>query len=205
MEGCVMKRIIGSKIIILFALAFLFKTLSGISWAQSDLNNESWSSQKPGRYNNESWSSQKPGRYNNESWSSQKPGRYDNESWRLQKPGRYDNISWRLQKPGRYNDKSWRPKKIPCPKPYIKQVKPKATFVGKEIVIDGRRFGEDLGEIIFNEDIPAEIVSWRDRQIEVLVPEGAITGNVKVIKTCTSGSGEFSRYIKIKSPPLNEP
>jgi hypothetical protein len=192
MEGCVMKRIIGSKIIILFTLAFLFKTLSGISWAQSDLNNESWSLQKPGRYNNESW-------------SSQKPGRYDNESWRLQKPGRYDNISWRLQKPGRYNDKSWRPKKIPCPKPYIKQVKPKATFVGKEIVIDGRRFGEDLGEIIFNEDIPAEIVSWRDRQIEVLVPEGAITGNVKVIKTCTSGSGEFSRYIKIKSPPLNEP
>ena len=40
-----MKRVIDSKIIILFTLAFLFKTLSGISWAQSDLDDESWSSQ----------------------------------------------------------------------------------------------------------------------------------------------------------------
>ena len=149
-------------------------------------------------YNNESWQSLKSGTYEDKSWQSLKPGTYSNKSWKSLKSGTYENKSWKSLKSGTYEDKSWRPKKILCPKHYIKLVKPQAALVGDSITIRGNRFGEEPGEVIFNEDIYAEIISWRNNRIKVEVPEDAVTGKVKVIKACPSVSVEDSHSIIIE-------
>jgi hypothetical protein len=142
----------------------------------------------------------KPGRYNNESWQSLAPGTYLDKSWQAQKPGRYDDKSWQALTPGTYIDNSWRMKEIPCSKSYTKKIRPQATSVGSTMAIRGNGFGGDPGEVLFNKDVPAEIVSWSNRYIEVLVPEGATTGDVKIVKTCPSGTFGASQQIEIENP-----
>jgi len=113
--------------------------------------------------------------------------------------------SWQSQKPGTYRDESWKMKEIPCEKCYIKPVSPQVTAVGEKIYIRGNGFGEKTGEVIFNNNVPAKIISWQNGRIWVLVPEGAVTGDVKVIKTCPSGKFEVPFYLKIENQLLNRP
>jgi len=96
-----------------------------------------------------------------------------------------------------YNDESWRMKEKPCSYAKMKTFSPQTTYVGEKIAIRGKGFGKDPGEVIFSENVPAKIISWSTQRIWVLVPEGAVTGDVKVIKTCPSGSFGVSQYIKI--------
>ncbi len=97
-----------------------------------------------------------------------------------------------------YYDESRQTKKLPCSQYFMKPIRPPITSVGNKIAIRGKGFGKDTGEVIFNENIPAKIISWSNLRISVLVPEGATTGNVKVIKTCPSGKWEVSQHIKIR-------
>ena len=112
----------------------------------------------------------------------------------------YNDESWQSQKSGTYNDESWRTKERPCTRSSMKTFSPQTTYVGKKIAIRGRGFGKESGEVIFSKNIKAEIVSWSSRRIWVIVPEGAITGTVKVVKNCPSGRFEVSQPIKIGKP-----
>jgi hypothetical protein len=82
----------------------------------------------------------------------------------------------------------------PCPKPYIKLIKPKLAQPGQEIIIRGHRFGEDAesGDVIFPPGLSAaRIIYWRNNRIRVEVPPGAQTGEVVVKTTCATSRGEF--------------
>jgi hypothetical protein len=82
----------------------------------------------------------------------------------------------------------------PCPKPYIKIIKPKMAQPGQEIIIRGRRFGEDTesGDVIFPPGLSAaRVIYWRNNRIRVEVPPGAQTGEVVVKTKCATSNGEF--------------
>jgi len=86
-----------------------------------------------------------------------------------------------------------KPEATPCPKPYIKLIKPKLAKVGQQVTIRGRRFGnEEQGcEVIFYPELSAKIISWRNSRIEVVVPPGVKTGKVVVKTKCAESTGEF--------------
>ena len=87
-----------------------------------------------------------------------------------------------------------------CPSPYIKLVSPRAAAAGARITIEGARFGKDTGQVIFPGNLPAEVVSWRYQHIEVIVPDGAATGNITIISSCSSenkkGSGGYFKVLE---------
>jgi hypothetical protein len=89
--------------------------------------------------------------------------------------------------------------KAPCPPAYIKLVSPRAAKVGDTISIQGWRFGDDEGQVMFPGEIPADISSWRNQRIDVIVPEGAKTGNITVIRDCGSnnkpGAGSYFKVM----------
>ena len=71
---------------------------------------------------------------------------------------------------------------VPTPIPLaISEVNPVCGVVGETIIITGTSFGDTQGSsvVTFNGG-PATVNSWSNTQIEVLVPSGAITGDVVV-------------------------
>lgn len=103
--------------------------------------------------------------------------------------------------PGAVNDED----KSPCPPSYVKLVSPRAAAVGATISIQGWRFGDSAGTVTFPEGVPAKITLWRQQRIEVIVPEGAKTGNITVISACGSenkkGAGS---YFKVMEKPKEQ-
>lgn|GEM_PF-1230233 len=85
--------------------------------------------------------------------------------------------------------------KNPCPPSYIKLVSPRAAAVGGTVSLQGWRFGKDAGQVIFPNGISAKIISWRYQNIDVEVPAGAMSGNIRVISACGSenkkGAGSY--------------
>ncbi len=90
-----------------------------------------------------------------------------------------------------------KPESSPCPKPYIKLIKPNLAKAGQQIIIRGRRFGpeEKKGEVIFPSGLNGKIISWRNSRITVEVPSGAKTGKV-VVKTCATSNGEYFKVVE---------
>jgi hypothetical protein len=93
----------------------------------------------------------------------------------------------------------------PCPPSYIKLVSPRAAAVGATVSIQGWRFGKDAGQVIFPNGVSAKIVSWRYQNIDVEVPEGAVSGNITVTTACGSlnkpGAGSYFTIMnKAKAP-----
>lgn len=86
-----------------------------------------------------------------------------------------------------------KPEAPPCPKPYIKLIKPKLAKAGQPITIRGHRFGkEEQGcEVIFEPGLTARVISWGNSRIEVEVPSGVKTGKVVVKTKCAESNGEF--------------
>ena len=71
---------------------------------------------------------------------------------------------------------------VPSPIPLtITEVNPVCGVPGETIIITGTSFGDTQGSsvVTFN-GVPATVNSWTNTQIEVLVPSGAITGDVVV-------------------------
>ena len=85
------------------------------------------------------------------------------------------------------------PETSPCPTPYIKIIKPKLAQPGQEIIIRGRRFGEDeeSGDVIFPPGLSGRIIYWRNNRIRVEVPPGAQTGEVVVKTKCATSNTQF--------------
>jgi len=101
-----------------------------------------------------------------------------------------------LLKPARAQDTS---NPDPCPKPYIKLIKPKLAQPGQEIIIRGRRFGHDAesGDVMFPPGLSAaRIIYWRNNRIRVEVPPGAETGEIVVKTKCATSRGSF---LKVKN------
>ena len=86
----------------------------------------------------------------------------------------------------------------PCPKPYIKLIKPKLAKEGQQVTIRGHRFGkeEEKGEVIFPPGLKGRIISWRNSRITVEVPSGTKTGMVVVETKCAESNGEFFKVSK---------
>ncbi|OQA57183.1 MAG: Maltogenic alpha-amylase precursor [Candidatus Atribacteria bacterium ADurb.Bin276] len=63
----------------------------------------------------------------------------------------------------------------------ISNISPNCGVAGETIIITGTSFGDTQGSsmVTFN-GVPATVNSWSNTQIEVLVPSGAITGDVVV-------------------------
>jgi len=63
----------------------------------------------------------------------------------------------------------------------ITNINPNCGAPGATIIITGTSFGDTQGSsvVTFN-GVPATVNSWTNTQIEVLVPSGAITGDVVV-------------------------
>lgn len=84
----------------------------------------------------------------------------------------------------------------PCPKPYIKAIFPRAGTPGEQVKIRGKRFGTEPGEVIFSNDVKAEIVSWTMRIIWAIIPESATSGPVVIRVQC--GSESNMHYVTVK-------
>jgi len=91
-----------------------------------------------------------------------------------------------------------KPESSPCPKPYIKLIKPNLTKAGQQITIRGRRFGpeEKKGEVIFPPGLNGKIISWRNSRITVEIPSGAKTGKVVVKTQCAESTGEYFKVVE---------
>ena len=85
------------------------------------------------------------------------------------------------------------PATTPCPKPYIKLIKPNVANAGQQIIIRGHRFGEAEpgGEVIFTPGIKGKVISWDNSRITVEVPSRAKTGEVLIRNKCAISNGEF--------------
>jgi hypothetical protein len=71
---------------------------------------------------------------------------------------------------------------VPSPIPLaITELSSQCGVTGETIIITGTSFGDSQGSsvVTFN-GVPAAVTSWSNTQIEVLVPSGAITGDVVV-------------------------
>ncbi len=64
--------------------------------------------------------------------------------------------------------------------PYIYRLIPAKGSVGSQVTLRGSGFGTVQGTVLFEGGLPAEIVSWDHETIVVKVPEGAVTGGVRV-------------------------
>jgi len=86
--------------------------------------------------------------------------------------------------------------KEPCPEPYINTMVPNAAKPGEEVRIRGRRFKEEAGKVTFSPGVEAEIVTWKNSRIWILVPESATSGPVTVTLPCGSVSNEKHFTVK---------
>jgi hypothetical protein len=90
--------------------------------------------------------------------------------------------------------------KGPCPPAYIKLVSPRSAKVGDTISIQGWRFGDDEGSVVFPNGVNADVTTWRSQRIDVVVPEGAKTGNITVTTDCGSdnkkGAGSYFKVME---------
>jgi hypothetical protein len=72
--------------------------------------------------------------------------------------------------------------------------------VGDTISIQGWRFGDEEGRVVFPNGVNADISAWRRQRIDLVVPEGAKTGNITVTTDCGSdnkkGAGSYFKVME---------
>ena len=93
-----------------------------------------------------------------------------------------------------YNALQQDPDNLP---PLIYNFTPSRGPVGMQMKISGRRFGDDPGDVTFSPNVSAQIVSWGNEEVDVKVPEGAITGPVTL--TTANGTESNTVYFKVGS------
>jgi len=80
---------------------------------------------------------------------------------------------------------------VPCPKPYIRVISPKAGLPGDRVEIRGRRFGTEQGEVSFSPNVKANVLEWTNTKIWVIVPRSATSGRIGVSVPCGSVSNTY--------------
>jgi len=86
----------------------------------------------------------------------------------------------------------------PCPKPYIKLIKPGLAKAGQQVIVRGRRFGKErkVGVVVFPPGINGKIISWANNRITAEVPSGAKSGKVVVKTGCATSNGDFLKVVE---------
>ncbi len=88
--------------------------------------------------------------------------------------------------------------------PTISDIAPNIAKVGEVVHINGRNFGtsQNNSEVWFSaaKALASDIVSWGDTQIDVKVPEGAVTGDVHIVV-----DGEESNYVSFTVEEESDP
>jgi hypothetical protein len=86
----------------------------------------------------------------------------------------------------------------PCPKPYIKMIKPGLAKAGQQVIVRGRRFGKEkkAGVVVFPPGINGKIISWVNNRITAEVPSGAKSGKVLVKTGCATSNGDFLKVVE---------
>lgn len=74
----------------------------------------------------------------------------------------------------------------------IASITPNVGQVGTQVSIKGAGFGVVPGTVLFSNNIPANIISWSDTLILVIVPATAITGPMEVVISSTVSSAIFT-------------
>ena len=65
--------------------------------------------------------------------------------------------------------------------PEIFRFNPERGRIGSEVAILGAGFQNTQGRVFFADNIQAHVISWRNEKIVCRVPEGAVSGDVRVI------------------------
>jgi hypothetical protein len=73
--------------------------------------------------------------------------------------------------------------------PYIYGISPEKGSVKSTVTIRGADFKADQGQVLFGGDKQAPITSWSDDKIVVKVPDGAVTGPVRVVTAEGTSNG----------------
>jgi hypothetical protein len=86
----------------------------------------------------------------------------------------------------------------PCPKPYIKLIKPGLAKAGQQVIVRGRRFGKERksGVVVFPPGINGKIILWANNRITAEVPSGAKSGKVIVKTGCATSNGDFLKVVE---------
>ncbi len=86
----------------------------------------------------------------------------------------------------------------PCPKPYIKLIKPGLAKAGQQVIVRGRRFGKErkTGVVVFPPGINGKIISWANNRITTVVPSGAKSGKVIIKTVCAASNGDFLKVVE---------
>jgi subtilisin family serine protease len=64
--------------------------------------------------------------------------------------------------------------------PNVFRISPGTAAVGGQVTIRGAGFGNTTGQVLFDPDVEAAIISWRNDKIVCVVPESAFSGPVRV-------------------------
>jgi len=72
--------------------------------------------------------------------------------------------------------------KLPASTPEITLVAPFSAKVGDEVIIQGKNFGQNPPQvqILFNNTLVTQIVSWQEQEIKFLLPEKAVSGSLSL-------------------------
>ena len=73
--------------------------------------------------------------------------------------------------------------------PYIYSISPVKGSVGSTVTIRGSNFKNTAGTVLFGGDITAPVTSWGNDKIAVKVPDGALTGPVRVLTSDGASNG----------------
>jgi subtilisin family serine protease len=73
--------------------------------------------------------------------------------------------------------------------PYIYRISPEAATEGDQVTLRGSRFRASPGKVVFEPNVEGSVVSWTNEKILCQVPEGAVSGIVKVVTSEGTSNG----------------
>ncbi len=91
--------------------------------------------------------------------------------------------------------------------PVITSISPSQGRHAVTITIEGRRFGNTEGSVVFFNSIPGPVISWSDTSITCTVPQGSQTGYVTVTKDGGETASIYfpvGNFLKLHTPPLTQ-
>jgi len=90
--------------------------------------------------------------------------------------------------------------------PYIYGISPVKGAVGSTVTVRGSNFKNTAGAVLFGGDIQAPVTSWGNDKIVLKVPDGALTGPVRVVTSDGASNGidytvtTFPSMVRISFP-----
>lgn len=77
----------------------------------------------------------------------------------------------------------------PVAGPHIYRISPEAATEGDQVTLRGSRFRNTPGRVLFESNVEGPVISWTNEKILCQVPEGAVSGIVKVVTSEGTSNG----------------